>query len=69
MKYSHNSTLHKQWDIGAVKRYMDSILVTPIRKILTPNYCIGRNTLLKIVVKLRVIKGSILIILNVQGCK
>ena len=68
-KYNHNSTLHKKWDVGAVKRYMEAILATVISNTLPPNYCIGGKNIFKISGKLRVIKGSILIILNAQGCK
>ena len=38
MKYNHNSPRHKQWDSGAVKRYMEAVLITVIRKILPPQY-------------------------------
>ena len=46
--YNHNSTLQKQWDVGAVKQYMEAILATVISKTLPSNYCIGGTNIFKI---------------------
>ena len=45
MKYNHNSPRHKQWDIGAVNRYLEVILGTVIKKVLPPGYGIIREKL------------------------
>ena len=47
-KYNHNSTLHKQWDVGAVKRYTEMILATVISKTLPSNYLIRGKNIIKI---------------------
>ena len=47
-KYNHNSTLHKQWDVGAVKRYVEVIIATVISKTLPLNHRIGGKNILKI---------------------
>jgi len=50
MKYRHDTPNYKKWDEGSVKRYMECVLDTVVKRAIIPNgniYCISRTNILK----------------------